>query len=151
MSRNINDSTPTPNPSTATAPSEHPIDPTAAAIITNVQAASAIDPTSKQPITPATSFRTNTNIYITFQLDLNSVDVSQQHPGYAQAKYYREGHQRISTSHVVTIDSNTMAGNSFLPFKYYDPTTTATVEVYWCREKICEDGKLAQRVSFTVS
>lgn len=146
-----NDSTQNTNHSTGTALSAHTIDPVAASIITNVQAASAIDPTSKQPITPATSFRTNTNIYITFQLDLNGVDVSQQHPGYAQAKYYKGEHERISTSHVVTIDSNTMSGNSFLPFKYYDPTTTATVEVYWCREKNCSDGKLAQRVSFTVS
>jgi TIR domain len=125
-------------------------DPAASSIITTIQMASAIDKNSKQPTTLTTSFRTNTDIYTTFRINLKNVDISQQHAGYVQAKYYRE-HKRISTTHVLTISNNTLSGDSFPPFQYYDATTAATVEVYWCREKNCEDAKLAQTASFTVS
>jgi len=125
-------------------------DPVASSIVTTIQIASAVDKTSGLPIKLATSFKTYTDIYTTFQLNLNGVDISQQHPGYVQAKYFK-AQKRIFTSHVLTIDKNTITADSFPAFQYHDPTTAGIVELYWCRVKDCGDAKFAQKASFTVS
>jgi TIR domain-containing protein len=129
--------------------SQKTIDPTASSIITNIQTASAIDTILKQPTMPSTSFKTYTDIYTTFQLNLNNIDISQQNPGYIQARYYKQN-ASIFTDHEQKINDKTTSSGYF-KFQYHSATTDGVVKLYWCRQSNCSDAKLAQTASFTVS
>jgi hypothetical protein len=137
---------------TATAPSNTPTDSTASSIVTNIQMASAVDTDSLQPTTLATSFKKNTNFYATFQFDFSSTDVSQQKPGYVEARYYVQN-RRILTSEPLKVDDNIAPngrGYGYFTAVYYQATTAGSVELYWCRQSNCSDAKLAGTTTFTI-
>ena len=125
-------------------------DPAPSSIVTNIQVASAIDPVSMEPTTLATSFKTHTNIYTTFRLNLKDVDINPQHPGYIQARYYNQNKNMFTDHERKRIDDKTISGGYFT-FQYYNPTTSGAVKLYWCRHSDCSDAKFAQTASFTVS
>ncbi len=138
---------PTPTPST---PSGNTIDPTASSIVTNIKMASAIDPTSYQPTTFATRFKTHTAFYTSFQFDLNQTSVSQQNPGYVESRYYIGSRVILSGDPLKADDTIEPTGYGYFSVEYYQATTAGTVELYWCRQSDCNDGKLAGTASFTV-
>jgi len=107
--------------------------------IYNAQMASAIDPKSLQPTQLTTTFKTNQNIYVTFQL----------HPPQSGAYcliWYLNGKQVTSFSHAVSASSR-------LSYAYaiYGGAGAAYVEIYWASTKQCTDQLLAQHVDFTVT
>jgi hypothetical protein len=139
------------SPTTAKGPSGNTIDSTASSIITNIQMASAIDTNSYQPTTLATSFQTSTDIYATFQFDFRNTNVSQQNPGYVQAKYYAQNKLAFASNILKADDSTGPNGYGYFNAQYYRATTDGAVELYWCRKPGCSDAKLAQTAKFTVS
>jgi hypothetical protein len=129
------------------------VDPTAASILTNIQMASAIDQDTAEPKTLATSFRTDDTVYVTFEFDFKNTDVTLQNPGYTQAKYYIQNRLYHTTKTLKIDDTVASSGQGYAYFGYpYDsPTTAGSVEVYWCRQSTCSDGKLAGVATFTIS
>jgi hypothetical protein len=136
-----------------TGPSGNTIDSKAAVIVTDIQMASAIDTDTYKPKTLATSFKTYTDIYTTFQFNIGDTDVSQQNPGYVEAKYYKQN-RLILTDDPLKIDDSIAPngyGYGYFTVQYYGATTAGKVELYWCRKSNCSDGKLAQTTTFTVT
>lgn len=121
------------------APSGSPIDPTAAAIITNAQTASAID-SNYLPTKVTSDFSIGQTVYVTFHLTLNGQS------GYAEAKLY---------------SNTTYIGNKILQVQstydhgyfnaYLNKASTGTIELYWCTQSNCSDAKLATFVTFHVA
>jgi hypothetical protein len=115
--------------------------------------ASAVDEDTAEPKTLSTSFQTDDTVYVTFDFDFRSTDVTIQNPAYTQAKYYT-GNKLYHTTKTLTIDSTVASsgqGYGYFGYPYDSPTTAGTVEVYWCRLPSCSDGKLAGTATFTVS
>jgi len=142
-------STPT---TTLSSPSGNTIDTTAASIVTNIQTASAVESTAYQP-TPATSFHTNTDIYVSFKFNLNNATstVTQQAPGYVQAKYYIQNRLILTDDPLKADETTDPTGYGYFTVQYYHATTDASVELYWCRKSDCTDKMLAGVAKFTVS
>jgi hypothetical protein len=128
-------------PSTGgTSPSGTAIDPTAAAIITNPQTASAID-SNGNPTTTASTFTVNQTIYVTFGLQLNGST------GYVQVKWYVNN--QLGISKILPITDATAPGGYFS--ETYKVAAAGAAELYWCSQSDCSDAALAQFVTFTVS
>jgi hypothetical protein len=115
--------------------------------------ASAIDRDTAEPKTLATRFRTGDTVYVTYDFDFRNTDVTLQHPGYTQAKYYVQNRLYHTTKSLKIDDTVATSGQGYAYFgyPYDDPTTAGAVEVYWCRLPSCSDGKLAGTETFTVS
>ena len=143
------DSAPTATP-IPTGPSGNAIDPTAAAIVTNIQMASAIETDTYHPTKLATKFKTNTTFYTSFQFDLNNTSVSQQNPGYVEARYYIRNKVILSGDPLKADDTTAPNGYGYFSVQYYQATAAGAVELYWCRQSDCSDGKLAATTTFTV-
>lgn len=120
-------------------PSGSPVDPTAAAIITNPQTASAVDSNSL-PTTVTSNFSIRQTVYVTFHLNTNG------QAGYAQAKLY---------SGTTYVGNKILAVQAGFDHGYFsvvlNTAATGTVELYWCTQSNCSDAKLAALVTFHVS
>ena len=86
------------------------------------------------------NFAVRQNVYVTFNLTTNGQS------GYTEAKLYSD--TTFVGNKILTIQSNFDHG-------YFTATlnqaSTGTVELYWCTQSDCSDGKLATFVTFTVS
>jgi hypothetical protein len=124
-----------------TAPSGLQIDPSAAAILTNPQMASAIDPSTDIPTKLSTTFAVKQTIYVTFGINTGGSS------GYAVAKWYSNGTFGFA-SKILTVQSNFDHGYFSA---YFNIPTNGTVELYWCTQSNCSDAKLAGFTTFTVT
>jgi hypothetical protein len=108
--------------------------------IDNAQMASAIDTTTKQPTQLTTTFKTNQNIYVAFQLHPPG------HGGAVCLLWYLNGK-------LVTPFSFAASAYSKLSYAYaiYGEAGAGYVEIYWASTKQCTDQLLAQHVDFTVT
>jgi cytoskeletal protein RodZ len=120
-------------------PSGSPIDTGAAAIITNVQTASAID-SNYMPTNLTTQFKVGDVVYVTYHLNLTQ-------SGYVQAKVYLNGSYGTQTSIAVTVGKD---DHGYFNYTYNEAGTGA-FELYWCTQSDCSDAKLAAVATFTVS
>jgi hypothetical protein len=124
------------------APSGLTIDPTAASIITNPQTASAVNTTTAKPTKLAKTFAVGADVYVTVDLHMGGKT------GYIQAKWYA-GTTPVHSSKILNINNPTFT-NAYFGWSYDNPTL-GTAEVYWCTQKDCSDGKLADVINFSVS
>jgi len=131
--------TPTTSTSGNTGTSGTTIDPTAAGIITNTKMASAVD-SNYNPTKVTDTFVTKQTIYATFKIDTNAPD------GYVQGKWYADGKYAFSSKALAV-------KGDFLGYlsAEYNIATQGTVELYWCVQSDCSDGKLADVTNFTVT
>lgn len=107
--------------------------------INNAQMATMVDPKSLQPSQLTTTFKTDQNIYVAFQ-------VHPPHSGAACLAWYLNGSQIAHYSFAIS-------ANSKLSYAYaiYSRPGTAYVEIYWASSTQCTDQQLAQHVDFTVT
>jgi hypothetical protein len=134
--------TPTPivTPTTGQSlPSGAQIDPSAAAIITKAQTASAID-SNDFPTTLTSNFTVGQTVYVTFNLATNGQS------GFTEAKLY--SNTTFIGNKILTIQSNFDHGYFTASL---NQAATGTVELYWCTQSDCSDAKLATFVTFTVA
>ncbi len=121
------------------APSGSPVDPTAAAIITHAQTASAID-SNYFPTNLTSDFAIGQTVYVTFHLTLNGQS------GYAEAKLY---------SDTTYIGNKILMVQSAYDHGYFNAqlnqAATGTIELYWCMQTDCSDAKLATFITFKVA
>jgi hypothetical protein len=121
------------------------IDPSAAAIITDIATTSSVDPMTAEPGPTTQHFTTNATIYVAFHLNLKNFDFKTHHAVYIQAKFY--GDKKYIDQRMLIFTRQTTGG--FFAVQYYQPKV-GNVELYWCLKSDCSDGKLAQTASFTV-
>jgi len=123
-----------------TSPSGLPVDPAAAAIISDIRTASAID-SNYCPTQLTSIFPVNQPVYVTFNPHL------QGETGYVEIKWYLDnkfGAQRTDPLNDPT------ALNDYYQAAY--PTQgKGAVELYWCKKSDCSDARLAGFVTFTVT
>ena len=131
---------------TKTGPSGNKIDPNAAQIITNAQTASAIDETTTEPTTLATTFKKDSLVYLTFRLSIPSDIDPTKTPVYVQAKFYID--KDFGFKDDLKFDSD--SGGGYFSAKYHR-VSQGQAELYWCKQSDCSDAKLAQVVSFSVT
>jgi len=144
--------TPTPVPSTnsSTAPSGNTIDPTAASIITDPQTASSVNQITAAPTNLTTTFQTSTDIYVTFKLNNNAFNFS-QNIGYVAVKFYADSAAlSLPDALKAPLTINQPSPGGFFKVQYLTPAQGAA-ELYWCQQSDCSDEKLAQVVTFTVT
>lgn len=129
--------TPTPQPG----PSGSPIVPQAAAIITSVQVASAID-SYYHPTHLTNTVAVGETLYITFDLHLNG------RTGYVQARFYRD-REFIDKTELTVDQPGYLNGAVYATFT--EPIKNGAAELYWCQQSDCSDGKLAAVAHFTIT
>lgn len=121
------------------------IDPSAAAIITDVATTSSVDPQTAEPGPLTQHFTTNATIYVVFHLNLKNFDFKTHPAVYIQAKFYGDNTYIYQKMLIFT----QQATGGFFAVQYYQPKV-GNVELYSCFKSDCSDGKLAQTASFTV-
>jgi hypothetical protein len=115
--------------------------PAAAAIITNVQTASAVDG-SYHPTRITSTVPAGRTLYVTFDLHLNG------RTGYVLAKFYRDGVFLDKTE--LTVDRpDDLNGAVYGTFT--GPINSGAAELYWCARAGCSDAQLAAVAHFTVT
>lgn len=133
-----NSTTPTPSPTlvmpTATPfPGQHYID--------NAQMASSVNLATSKVIQPATTFKVNQKVYVSFQLHTGG------QTGAVCLLWYLNG-TKLFPGYPLTARSNESAAYTFA---VYGSTGSAYVQLYWASSAKCTDEILAQQVSFTVT
>jgi len=121
------------------------VDPSAAAIITDIVTTSNVNPLTAEPGPITQNFKTNSTVYVVFHLNLKNFDFNTHNAVYIQAKFYADKtyiYQRM-------LIFKEQAAGGFFAVQYYQPKM-GNVELYWCLKSDCSDGKLAQKTSFTV-
>jgi NACHT domain len=123
-----------------TSPSGLPVDPRAAAIVTHILTASAVD-NNNCPTKLTNTFRVKQIVYITFDLRL------QGKTGYVVVKWY--GNNNFVFKDMVAVNSlNDVNG-------YFGVTYIASIngeaELYWCTKSDCSDARLAGFVDFKIT
>jgi hypothetical protein len=140
--------TPTPaaTPTTSTSsgsgssPSGNSIDPTAAAIISNLKTANGIDQNTSEPTGVSSTFTVNKKFYLIFDIESNGKD------GYVQAKIYLKN-QFLDSS---ILHHHAQYNVGYFPATY-SHTGDAAAEMYWCTKADCSDAKLAAVATFTIT
>ncbi len=138
-----NATVPSPTPQT---PSGNAIDPSAAAFITNITTTSSVNPLTAAPGPITQTFKTNATVYVAFQLNLKNFDFKAHDTVYIQAKFY--GDKKFVYQGMLIFKEQRAGG--FFEAQYTQPTA-GSVELYWCLQSNCSDGKLAQTTSFTIT
>lgn len=131
--------TPTATTNNQTSPSGSPVDPGAAAIISNIQTTSAID-SNYLPTSVTNQFKAGDTVYVTYHLNLTQ-------SGYVEAKVYLDGVLGAQKSLAVTVGKFDH-GYFGIPYKQ---AGSGTFELYWCLQSDCSDEQLAGVATFTVS
>ncbi len=127
-------------------PSGTAIDPSAAALITDITTTSSVvNPVTAAPGPVTQNFKTNATIYVVFHLNLKNFDFKTHNAAYVQAKFY--GDKTYIAQRMLIFTQQQAAG--FFEVQYSQPKM-GNVELYWCLKPDCSDGKLAQTASFTV-
>jgi hypothetical protein len=132
---------PTPTAGPPAGPSGLPVVPAAAAIITNVQTASAVDG-SYHPTQLTDTVAAGQTLYITFDLHLNG------RTGYVLAKFYRD--RAYLDQYTLTVDQPDSL-NGYAYATYTEPVTNGAAELYWCQQASCSDAQLAAVAHFTIT
>lgn len=127
-------------------PSGNAIDPSAAALITNITTTGSVDPLTAAPGPTTQTFKTNATVYVVFQLDLKDFDFKAHNTVYVQAKFY--GDKTVVYQGMLIFTEQKAGG--FFEAQYTQPKA-GSVELYWCLQASCSDGKLAQTASFTIT
>ncbi len=107
--------------------------------ITNAQMTSAL-PTASQPVQPATTFKANQTIYVTFNIN------SGGQGGAICLIWYLNG--KASFNYAFAVGAHT---TSTYAQAVYGTPGSAYVELYWASSKSCTGQVLAQHVDFTVT
>ena len=126
-------------------PSGNTIDPSAAAIITDITTTSSVNPMTSAPGPKTQTFKTNTIFYIAFHLNLKNFDFQTHKAVYIQPKFYG-GRANVSPPMLSFIQPT---DGSFFATQYSQPTE-GSVELYWGLKPDGSDGKLAQTTSFAI-
>jgi hypothetical protein len=127
-------------------PSGNAIDPSSAAIITDITTTSSVvNPVTAVPGPLTQNFKTNSTVYVVFHLNLKNFDFKTHNAAYIQAKFY--GDKTYIDQRMLIFTQQAAAG--FFEVQYSQPRE-GNVELYWCLKSDCSDGKLAQTASFTV-
>jgi len=122
-------------------PSGSPIVPAAAAIVTNVQVASAVD-SYYHPTQLTSTVAVGQTLYITFDLHLNG------RTGYVQAKFYRD-REFIDQADPLMVTPGVLNAAVYASFPAAIPNGTA--ELYWCQQADCSDRQLVAVAHFTIT
>ena len=130
---------PTRGPSPASSPTATPFP--GQKYIDHAQLASSIDPASHQPIQLATTFKTNQDIYVTFQVHTGGQSGAVCLLWYANNKMFTQ-------PYALPVYPNEQTAYSYAT---YIGTGSGYVELYWASTTQCTDKVLAQRVNFTVT
>lgn len=137
---NVSTTTPTtaptataiPSQTTTTYPGQHYVD--------NARMSAEVDPNTLQPTQLTTTFKTNQNIYVSFQLHPNG------HAGAVCIIWYLNSKQITNFKLPVSATSKYSYA-----FSIYGGPGPAYVELYWASTTQCTDQVLAQHVDFTVT
>ena len=132
-----------PSPTTASSPTTTP-SPTATVypgsqFINNAQVSSAA-PSGSQPGQPATTFKVNQKLYVSFNLHTGG------QKGEVCLIWYLNGQQAFTSS--FAIGANTKFSYAYA---IYGSSGPAYVELYWASTNTCADKMLAQHVNFTIT
>jgi hypothetical protein len=130
----------TSNPSSnSSVPTSDSIVPAAAQILSGAQTSSSVD-SNYNPTNVTTTFATNKDVDLTFQID------SAGKNGYIQVKWYEDG-QQVSTD----ILPHKAANNQGYFSETYLVAGDGAATLSWCTKADCSDAQLAQIVTFTIS
>jgi hypothetical protein len=132
-------SSPTTAATTVPAPSGKSINPTVAALFSNIRTSSSIDD-KYQPTNVTNTFAVKQNVYITFVIS------SKNQPGYIQVLWYSDNTMLIKDQ--LTHDAQHNVGYFGI---IYQRAANAAAELYWCTKSDCSDAQLASVVRFTVA
>jgi hypothetical protein len=122
-------------------PSGSPIVPAAAAIVTNVQVASAVD-SYYHPTQLTSTVAVGETLYITFDLHLNG------RTGYVQAKFYRD-REFIDQTDPLMVTPGVL--NAAVYASFPAAIQNGTAELYWCQQADCSDRQLVAVAHFTIT
>jgi len=109
--------------------------------IDNAQTASAIDSSTAEVTTPATTFSINQKIYIAFNLHPNS------QAGAACLSWYLNG-KKIAHYEFAAAPN---ISRSVYSYEVYQAAGAGSVRIYWASSIACTDKLLAQEVNFSVT
>lgn len=122
-------------------PSGSPIVPAAAAIVTGVQVASAVD-SNYRPTQLTNAVAVGQTLYITFDLHLNG------QTGYVQAKFYRDREFIVQTDPLMVTPG---VLNAAVYASFPEAIPNGTAELYWCHQADCSDRQLVAVAHFIVT
>jgi len=122
-------------------PSGSPIVPAAAAIVTNVQVASAVD-SYYHPTQLTSTIAVGQTLYVTFDLHLNG------RTGYVQAKFYRD-REFIDQTDPLMVTPGVL--NAAVYASFPAAIQNGTAELYWCQQADCSDRQLVAAAHFTIT
>jgi hypothetical protein len=122
-------------------PSGSPIVPAAAAIVTNVQVASAVDG-YYHPTQLTSTVAVGQTLYVTFDLHLNG------RTGYVLARFYRD-REFIDQTDPLMVTPGVLNAAVYASFPAAIPNGTA--ELYWCQQADCSDRQLVAVAHFIIS
>lgn len=135
-----NDTSNTGNSSTTSnVPSSNDVDPAAAKILTAAQTSDGVN-TDYQPTHITSTFATDKDVDLTFQVNSAGKD------GYIEVKWYQSGQQ---------VHSDILQHHAQNDHGYFGYSFTSSGDsvgaLYWCTKADCSDEQLAQVVKFTVT
>ncbi len=135
-----NNATATPTTPPGQSPSGNSIDSTAAANLSNLEMASAVDSNTAQPTTLSNTFTVGQTIYASFHISSSAPS------GFAESKWYVDGTLAKTSSPLAIIQDR---------YGYFSETykvaAQGAVELYWCTQSNCSDEALAGYQTFTVT
>src|SRR6266704_1103844 len=134
--------TPTSTQPSSTAPSGSPVVPSAAAILSNLKTASAID-NNYNPTTLSTTFTTSQKAYVTYSINTGG------QKGYALSKWYLNGKLDYTSTPPLQVKADYDHG--FFSDPGFAAAGNGAVELYWCTQSDCSDAQLASFINFTVT
>lgn len=103
--------------------------------------ASAVDTKSAKATSPATTFKVNSTMYVTFQVHPNGQN------GAVCLLWYLNGKE---VTHYNFAVSKSASGARY-SYAIYGETGAAYVELYWASDTSCANKVLAQHVDFTAT
>jgi len=137
---NVSTTTPTTAPTATAIPSQTTTTYPGQQYIDNARMSAAVDPNTLQPTQLTTTFKTNQNIYVSFQVHPNG------HAGAVCIIWYLNSKQITNFKLPVSATSKYSYAYSI-----YGGPGPAYVELYWASTTQCTDQVLAQHVDFTVT
>jgi len=132
---------------TPASPSGLPIDPSAAAVITDAQTSSDIDRSSTRPTHITSTFTTGQLIWVTFNIHFNG------QVGTIEAKFYEDNQLIPDFTNTLGINDGNNPYGALFPGRNqtYSTPTQGAAELYWCPQYDCSNEQLAAFVNFIVS
>ncbi len=101
---------------------------------------SSVQPTGSQAVTPATTFKVHTTIYVAFNINTGG------QAGAICLKWYLNGQHSFDYAFPVGAHTTASYGEGV-----FDLPGSGYVEIYWASSKACTDETLGQHVDFTIT